>query len=270
MNYADEYSSGKVIVTNDHIKFVRYKIPYKSGAREHEIKKVNFNNPDFEKQDKNLFRAQAKVEEIINANVLEHSKFLTLTTADTVLDEKAFRRRLQTFIQAMSREGFKLRYLGVLERQKKRGAKEGNSGSIHAHLIIFNDEFIPFDIINKHWKGKTDIHILNGLKYDTGEKIENVARYVCKYITKDNLNDFNKHVYFCSKGLQRPAEFNIPVYKLSDDTYCYDNEDERIQAYKQLLSQCDIYEKSEMISLLPFDKTKTQIKTIKKGKMKYE
>lgn len=266
---ADEYSTGKVIVTNDNVQFVRYRIPYKSGAREHAIIKINSKNPNYQKQDKNLFRAQADVEKIINANVLKHSKFLTLTTADTVLDEKTFRRRLQTFIQAMKRDGFTLRYLGVLERQKKRGAKEGNEGSIHAHLVIFNDEFIPFEIINKHWHGKTDIHILNGLKYDTGEKIENVALYVCKYITKENLNDFHKHVYFCSKGLQKPAEFNIPVYKVSD-SYVMDDTDERVHAYKMLLEQCNIYEKTEMISLLPFDKTQTQVKTIQKGKMIYE
>ena len=65
-----------------------------------------------------------------------------------MLDVKQFRRDWQTFVQAMRRKGHDLRYLYVIERQKQRGLKEGNEGTIHAHVIVFNDEFIPMESLH--------------------------------------------------------------------------------------------------------------------------
>lgn len=33
-----------------------------------------------------------------------------------------------------------------------------------------------------------------------------MGAYVCKYITKENLADFGKHTYACSKGLKRSKD----------------------------------------------------------------
>lgn len=261
------YSAGKVYATQNTILVKKYNYPYKLGKREHKVEK-NPNRENFEKREDNLFRARTKVKNVINSNLSPHTKFLTLTTQNTVLDEKLFRRKLTTFFQAMKRENYSLRYLYVLERQKERGKKEGNEGSFHAHIIIFNDEYIPYEIINKHWKGNTDIHILDGLKYDDNEKINSVADYVCKYITKENLNDFNKHCYFTSNNLIKPLEFSLPIYKVAD-TYVKDKDDIEYIALNTLLEDYKIYQTEVLYSPLKFDAEKIQKTEIKRG-VRYE
>lgn len=81
---------------------------------------------------------------------------------------------------------------GASDRTRK---KEGNAGSLHSHCILFDDEYIPFDAINKAWgKGNTDIHKLND--------INNVGAYVSKYLTKETYSEFSRHSYHISRVLQ--------------------------------------------------------------------
>ena len=121
----------------------------------------------------------------------------------------------------MKLQGYELRYLMVYERQLKRGEKEGNKGSLHAHLVVFNEEKIPLKVIKKAWSyGRTELKILNSLRYDKtengyvkGEKVRDIGAYVCKYITKEAALEFGSWTYRCSRGLnnyvQRPFEFNV-------------------------------------------------------------
>ena len=176
-----QLTSGCVRVFNDYIEVKEYKNHYSCGPRDYEIKREDKkkerknNNIEFVKESKNLKRAQQNVRDIINANILPHSKFLTLTCKDNILEYSKIKRMFTTFVQAMKREGFTLRYLGVLEHQKARGLKNNDEGALHIHLIVFNDEFIPFEIINKHWNGYTDIHILNGLRVKDNQKINKLV-----------------------------------------------------------------------------------------------
>lgn len=235
-NYAVKYTTGKLIVSGNKLELIQYSMPVRSDTRDYEIKKNK--NSGNEKRLDNLLRARQNVRQIVWCNVTPHSKFLTLTTSDIVLDKKIFKRRLTTFFQAMKREDFALRYLGVLERQKERGIKEGNLGSIHAHLIIFNDEYIPFEIINKHWQGMTDIKVLNGLKYNDNEKIRDIGAYVCKYITKEACQEWGSRSYFCSNGLKRPYSIQQIVYKNEVGEYIGSDTDNQF-AINSMLNNCD-------------------------------
>ncbi len=212
MDIAKKNLGCRLVISGNKIEFYEYEKPiYIDYEREHEIKKNK--TEDSVKREDNLYRARQSVRRIIWSNIEPHSKFLTLTYAETQLDLKVFQRHFTTFLQNMKRNGFPLRYLYVLERQKKRGKKEGNIGTIHAHVVVFNDEYIPYELITKCWgQGNIDIHMINGLREENGEKVNDVGAYVCKYLTKDSTIEWGSRSYRCSKGLKRPQEYKVYAY----------------------------------------------------------
>lgn len=164
-----------------------------------------------EKRLDNLLRARQNIRRIIWSNQGKYTKFLTLTYADTVLDEKKVKRDITTFVQSMRRAGFDMKYLYVLEHQKDRGEKEGNEGCLHVHMVVFIDKFIPIETIKKCWKhGTFDINKI--------DNVRNLAAYVSKYITKETVAEFGNRSYSCSINLQRPKEERFYVEGYSDHT----------------------------------------------------
>lgn len=267
-NIAKEFSIGKMIVFGEKIEFKNYSVPVCCGNRKHDILRLG-NKETGEKRSDNLARSRMNVRYRVWANVTPHSKFLTLTTSDTVLDKEQFVKRLKTFFKAMSREGYKLRYLYVLERQKERGEKEGNAGSIHAHIIIFNDEYIPFDIINKHWNGTTDIHMLDGLREENGEKVKDVGAYVCKYLTKEADLEWGSRCYNCSVGLNKPIIVRKKIYGDENGNYFYNNEEPENMAIEEFeKSTLVTYQNSMIVQYNMGDGIVNQIIDYKQGKLK--
>lgn len=230
-NIADKHLSIKIVISGEKVEIFKYQKPIRIPERETDfiidvgsqkiLDEIPLDLPEDERQKRadNLFRARRNVRQIIWSNITAHTKFLTLTYAKTVLDKKQVEHDLQIFFTAMKRQGFKLRYCYVLENQKERGAKEGNEGCLHVHLVIFNDEFIPFDVINKCWKhGSTDIKILDGLRYKgNNERVRDAGAYICKYITDENLHEFCTKTFRCSIGLKRPQVYSIYAYGGYDD-----------------------------------------------------
>lgn len=224
----NRYILKKVVISGNHIEFYRYSMPLlcEFEKKQNLLKVKNNEHEEGKKRADNLARSRQSVRRIIWCNVTPHTKFLTLTCGDTCLELKVFQRKLQTFFQAMTRKGYKLSYLYVLERQLERGAKEGNAGSWHAHIVVFNDEKIPLDVLNSCWKhGYTDIKILNGLRCRDDEKIKDIGAYVCKYITKDTVLELGSHCFRCSKGLKRPLEVNLKADGSPELGYFVDKED---------------------------------------------
>lgn len=249
-DYAKKFLGYKAVVCGDMIEFYSFEKPfYAEYIREYEIVK-DAEDEEKEKRHDNLTRARRNVRQIVLCNLTPHTKILTLTYAQTQLDTKVFQKDFKAFCEVMNYNGFKLRYLYVLERQLERGLKEGNEGTVHAHLIIFNDEIIPMKLLKKAWKhGRLEIRVLNGLRYtkeETGktskEKIKNAGAYLCKYLNKEANLEWGSRVYRCSKGLKRPIEHKfyayqdtnqqgIPNYVIDDltgfeklRTYCKDEE----------------------------------------------
>lgn len=167
---------------------------------------------DLEKREGNLYRARQNVRRIIWSNMGKYTKFLTLTYRDTVLDVKKVRKDVTTFVKAMRRLGYDMKYLYILEHQLERGIREGNAGCIHVHMVVFVDRFIPKEDLTRCWKhGFVDINAIDDVK--------NLGAYVCKYITKDNMSDFGSHTYSCSLGLERSTDEHFYLEGCSDTTY---------------------------------------------------
>lgn len=197
----ESHAFARVVVSGEFVEFYRYETPIKVGfARQHEIvRREKDSDEELEKRSDNLYRSRKNIRRIIWANECQYTKFITLTYAETCLDVKKVHRDIQTFTQAMKRNGIPMKYLYVLENQKERGEKEGNEGSIHVHMVLFVEQKIPLEILNKCWNhGNTDI--------GAARKIKNLGAYVCKYITKDNLAEFGDRVFSCSLGLNRERE----------------------------------------------------------------
>lgn len=212
----------KYLFCGDYLILKEYSLPFIKGLTKHDNIFHSFdtssNNP---KRLDNLKRARDTVSAYVYTNLTSHTKFLTLTTKETILDVPVFQRKLQTFFQAMKRKGYDLDYLYVYERQKKRGLKEGNKGCLHVHCIIFNDEYIDMSVLKKCWPhGRVELKILDGLRCQndqvSSELINNPASYVCKYITKESVAEWNEKVFRTSKGLKKPVCVNNEVVVYPD------------------------------------------------------
>lgn len=235
--YALDAFSSKFLFCGDYVVYKDYSLPFLIGVPKSDKFGVkNFDNSSSTpKRYDSLKRSRDTVAAYVYCNLTPHTKFMTLTTKDTVLDVKPFMRMITTFLQAMKRKGYDLDYLYVLERQKERGEKEGNSGSLHAHFIVFNDEKIDMSILKKCWHyGRVELKILDGLRVKDGKKseelIRNPASYVCKYITKESVAEWNEKVFRCSKGLKKPVEINGKGY-LTDISYTRSEECESLRNF---------------------------------------
>ncbi|MEE1321081.1 MAG: hypothetical protein UHM85_06050 [Acutalibacteraceae bacterium] len=205
----------KAFVAGTRVEHYKYLSPIRCGySRGYRIERRQVLQ---DKRSANLLRAQRTVRQIIWANIGNYTKFLTLTYRDTVLDFETFKYNFAAFKKSMSRKGYKLQYLYVLERQKERGEKEGNEGCLHCHLVVFNDEYIPYQTIREAWHyGNIDIHVLKGVRYQDNhkshEKINDLAAYVSKYITKDTVALPGNRCFSCSVGLNRPDTYRDECY----------------------------------------------------------
>ena len=207
------HAFSRVVVSGDVVEVYKYSVPIPCGrTRDYEIVRDKSREEEGgEKRTDSLYRSRMNIRRLIWANQGPYTKFLTLTYAETTLALKKVHRDVQTFVQSMKRKGFPLKYVYVLEHQRERGEKEGNEGCLHVHMVVFVDRFIPLDVLRSCWK-----HGFVGI-----EKIDNVRNlgaYVCKYITKDNLQEFGKRVYSCSLGLNRGREevFYTEGYSTTD------------------------------------------------------
>ena len=210
----------RVVVCGDTVEVYQYKNGIKVGfERDYEIvkeqtareQKDDDNKTDSKRLD-NLLRARQNVRRIIWCNQGQYTKFLTLTYAKSVLDQKKVKHDITMFVKAMRRLGYDMKYLYVLEHQKERGLKEDNAGSLHVHMVVFIDKFIPINDIKRCWKhGTFDINKI--------ENVRNLAAYISKYITKETVADFGCRCYSCSLGLDRPREERFYLEGYSDTTY---------------------------------------------------
>lgn len=201
----------KVVRSGETVEYYYYTEPILCGhERKYEIIRRT-DDDDGEKRTDNLYRARQTVRRLIWSNQTPYTKFVTLTYADTVLDVKEVLRAIKTFVQRMRRNNYEMSYLYVLEHQTERGRKEGNAGSLHVHMLIFNDKYIDHKTLENRW-GHGFVRI-NAL-----DDVQNVGAYVCKYITKENAAEFGRHVYGVSRGLERPRIERFYAEGLSDTT----------------------------------------------------
>ena len=255
----ERYILQKAVISGDHVEFYKYSIPIRCEF-EKQVSLFPSQEGAGEKRSDNLARARQTARRLIWCNLTPHTKFLTLTCSDICVDRKKFMRRMQTFFQAMKRNGYELQYLYVLERQLERGIREGNAGTWHAHIVVFNDEKIPLDVLKKCWKhGRSEIKILNGLRVKDDEKILDVGAYVCKYITKDTALELGSRSFRCSKGLKRPIEIDLKADGAPDLGYFVDKEDLYNETVADLFSKSEFKYQDTKIVRLNYEKDAFQI-----------
>ena len=251
---------GKVKLSGNTVEIKEYRVPIACG--QHPLPSIKEDKPkrgeEGEKRYDNLYRARATIREIIWANESPYTKFVTLTYAKTCLDVKKVRNDVASFLKAMRRMGYDMKYLYVLEHQKERGKKEGNAGSLHVHMVLFLDVKVDLDDLRKAWPHCPHPDIKKT------RKIRNLGAYVCKYITKENFADFGKRVYSVSLGLDRPVEERFYKEGCSDRTIGFS-----LDQYKEKVNVTYVAERSSDFRA-PDGNIVWQHTTVTKGTVEYD
>jgi hypothetical protein len=205
----------KVIVSGDYVEVYEYEKPviegYKRKLRKNGIpdnlidlvEKVLQQNGVDEEKERSTFsitRTQNQIRRLINCNFRSYRriKFITLTFKEKVTDIqqanyflKLFFRKFKNFLGDKN-----LKYICVLEFQQ--------SGRVHYHILT-ECKFVKNQDLAKIW-GQGFVNIKG---FDDIKSIRNIGAYVCKYLTKETLDQrfFGQKAFQCSKGLKKPIEF---------------------------------------------------------------
>lgn len=235
MNEIKQTYQTKVIITDNVIQYYTYSKPIAIGM---ESDRTNYEKSSIgEKTSKSLQRARNNLFLTISANVTKYSKFMTLTTKETCLNREEFLKMFKQFQKNFIRIfGYQLKYVSVLERQKLRGIKEGNSGSWHIHLIVFNSEKLEFEKLKQAWEyyGSVDIKKVR--------HVENLGVYMIKYLTKDNVQ-FHKKTILKSQNLKQPT-INYDNYFIIPEKFDYSS------TYSFVLSDKDEFASTDELERL--------------------
>ena len=119
---------------------------------------------------------------------------ITLSYPKYYPDDRTAKKHLDNFLKRINRYKRDFMYLWVAEKQKR--------GAIHFHIVT--PFFIPKEIINSAW---TEIvrkwYQTNGYAFSqvlpNVKAVDNVSRYVTKYLTKDVDNTIEGNRYNISK-----------------------------------------------------------------------
>lgn len=188
----------KAVVSGDIVEIYNYKndvlYDYKDTKNRKGRQAIAKYEDKLLNRKKTLQRNRRDIRRLVNCNIQENSKFITLTFADNITDLKQANYEWKKFKQRLeTKVGYKLQYLVVIEFQKR--------GAIHYHCVMFNLLYIKADKLSEIWG--------NGfIKINAIDNVDNIGAYVCKYITKDNDDDrlIGQKMYFTSRGLKKPVE----------------------------------------------------------------
>lgn len=189
------YSDKKAIVSGDVVEVISYE---KGNYFGFESKANGKKKSDNKKRSDNLNQTKKKLRRLINANVTGNDLFLTLTYKDNMCDVSQGKKDFKVFIKAMKRKGYDLKYVYVVEFQKR--------GAVHFHVILFGCGYIDSKFLSDVWKrGFVKINRIND--------VDNAGAYVVKYMEKDLVDNrlVGKDLYGRSRGLKEPVEINNPL-----------------------------------------------------------
>lgn len=154
-------------------------------------------------KEQNEKRAQARAKGEIRRKCLsiQADHLVTLTYRDNIEDRDRVLTDLERLRRMLSRCGYPMPYVAVLECQKR--------GAIHPHLAVRG--FQDIRLLRRCWYkivGKAQGQV-NVRGPRPGTSPVKLARYLSKYISKDIDNqprEFEEHRYFCSLGIAVPTE----------------------------------------------------------------
>lgn len=197
------------------------------------ISKINVSSEEQEQEllrlSKNLTRCKTNLIDLIDCNVGQNTKFMTLTYKKNQTDWEQSSKDFKLFLLRLKREGIILSYVAVREFQKR--------GAIHFHLVIFNNEKLDINILKKCWS-------FGFIKINRIDNYFNVTRYVSKYISKSLITSFVnypfKRLYNCSRDLKRPKVSYL--YELFNSDYLKTCSYTRTYTLADSLETCTYYE----------------------------
>ena len=224
------YSDKKAIVSGDIIEIINYEY---GNCYNFEGVATGKKSSGNKKLEYNVDRVKKKLRRLINSNVTGNDLFVTLTYADNMCDVDKGKKDFKVFIKAMKRKGFNLKYVYVVEFQKR--------GAVHFHVILFGCGYIDSNFLSDVWKkGFVKINRIND--------VDNVGSYVVKYMGKDIIDDrlVGKDLYGRSRGLKESVEINNPqevcqLLEANIDNIVYTNTYNT--DYKGNISYCQINKK---------------------------
>lgn len=196
------FTKGELLETKEQVNIDKEK-----------TKRKTFDELTTDEQEKRLDRmnktrqeAKWRILRLVDCNFDDRTSFLTLTTKENIQDRDEFCNYFKSFIKRYNYQVFnskksKLRYLAVLERQKRK--------AWHVHILLFGVPFVPHKELLEMWGlGAVRINRLDNL-----DEVSNAGRYVAKYMEKgigqELLESFGKKAYLSSRNLLRPEESKI-------------------------------------------------------------
>ncbi len=217
------YYFTKVITAGNHIRTIEASKPIDAGYNI--TRKVSSKRSEGEKRFDNQRRTQDLLVLTIDANVNSYSKFLTLTFKNPCIDRTEAMKHFNLFRKNFKRQfSENIKYIAVTERQLERGITEGNEGSWHFHLVVFNSKKLDFHLLKKSWPyGSVDIKLV--------DSVDNLGRYLGKYLSKQkNGIKLNEKSVIKSQGLNEPTiqydtKLNPSALKTYTAKYDYVNKD---------------------------------------------
>jgi len=184
------WTNHKATISGNIIEVMEYEYPVFQGFKSNSTGKKE----NGEKRLNNIQKTEKMLRRLINSNVTETSKFLTLTYSDNQVDLKQAKTDFKRFIERLKRN-YKLvpSYVYVTEFQKR--------GAVHFHVIFNNLPYIPSKELSRLWGH-------GFIKINRITKVDNVGAYICKYMTKsvDDERLQNSDLYGRSRGLKEPIE----------------------------------------------------------------
>lgn len=141
--------------------------------------------------------AKKNLRRLINSNCTKNDLFVTLTYSKNMQDIVQAKNDFKRFIKSMKRKGYNLKYVYVIEFQKR--------GAIHFHVIFFGCGFIDNKFLSEVWG-------LGFVKINRINDIDNAGAYVVKYMDKELVDDrlVGHDLYGRSRGLKNPEIINNP------------------------------------------------------------
>lgn len=157
----------------------------------------NFNHIESRAEDKNSVRESlTKLRDIINANVTnpDYCRWVTLTYAENMTDEKQLYSDFKKFVMRMRSRGYTFEYIVAMEPQGR--------GAWHAHLLMIFDKkapFIPNQKLAKIWgHGFVKIKALSN--------IDNIGVYLTAYLGDMELDEAIKNGLSVDKSSVKEVE----------------------------------------------------------------
>lgn len=178
--------------------------------------KKKSNNLKHAIEERSIIRSKLACQRIAKANINIWKTFITLTFSENIIDLNYAKKRLKYFLDKVRRVKKDLKFLGIIEFQKR--------GAVHYHILTnidINDTTLIYSQEDnskfkhiKYWNdGFTNVKIIKG-------DVKKIIGYIAKYMTK-NIDDrlFNHRRYFYSKNLDIPKENYIDLTKENEKKF---------------------------------------------------